>query len=458
MTQVDAVFRAARLPRWALSADWPTAKGVPSTADIAVSAGRVVSIEPHGAAPVGARAVGCVTHDLRGAPVLPCMVEAHAHLDKTFTIERLGAFEPGLLAAIDAMHLDRVHWTAPDVYARASQALQWAWEAGVNHVRTHVDWWEPNATPLAWPVLGELAQEWAGRVTLERVSLMPLHLFTDRATADKLADVVASSGQGARMGGFVHSHNWDAEALEHLLGAAEAFSLDVDLHVDEELNPAAQGLAATARVMRDLRFSGRVVCSHACALAAQPEAQALATLDAVAEVAITLVSLPITNLLLQDARTGRTPRLRGLTLVKEASARGIPVLIGSDNVQDAFCRVGSYDPVEAFASGVLVAQLDEPFDHWTQALCRADWLTRGPLAPPLQAGSDADFVIFDKAGVAGFPSRTQPRRVVRQGALLVGPSSDEYVGRSPEGMPPSLGRPGARAARRDGDEVMKDDA
>jgi cytosine deaminase len=41
---------------------------------------------------------------------LPGLVEPHAHLDKTYTIERCRPAEPGLLAAIRAMQ-DRRHWT-----------------------------------------------------------------------------------------------------------------------------------------------------------------------------------------------------------------------------------------------------------------------------------------------------------------------------------------------------------
>jgi cytosine deaminase len=203
-----------------------------------------------------------------------------------------------------------------------------------------------------------------------------------------------------------------------LLEAAAHFGLDVDLHMDEELNPAACGLATTAALVRQMNFAGHVVCGHNCALSAQDESQALATLDAVAQTNITLITLPMTNLLLQDAVTGRTPRLRGITMVKEAKARGIKMLMASDNVQDPFCHVGSYDPLEAFAAGVLAGQLEAPFDVWSESLCRADWLRGGPAAPPLQPGSAADMLIFKEANAWSFPSRTHERLVLRQGQVI----------------------------------------
>jgi cytosine deaminase len=318
------------------------------------------------------------------------------------------------------MMVDRRGWTEVDVRGRAGRALQWAFDAGVTHLRTHCDWWEPEAQPLAWSVLRELAHDWADRLTLERVSLIPLHLYADRDTALALAATVARSGPGALLGGFVHSTNWDPQALRHLFEAAERHRLNVDLHVDEELNPAACGLATTAALLQDMRFDGHVVCGHTCALAAQDEATALATLDAVAQAPITLVTLPITNLLLQDATTGRTPRQRGITLVKEARERGIPVLVASDNVQDPFCPVGSFDPLEALAAGVTAAQLDAPFDRWSESLCRSDWLRRGPAKLPLQRGDTADLLVFTAADAWGFPSRSQPRVVLRGGRVTSG--------------------------------------
>lgn len=406
-----------RLPRWLLPTDWPQPDGVPVLARLAIEAGRVQSVQPATQAP----APSTTTWDAAGTLALPGFVDAHTHLDKAFTLPRMKQVQPGLLGAIDAMLNDRVHWSPADVRERAARGLQWAWESGTTHLRTHVDWWEPDATPMAWPVMAELAQEWAGRVRLEQVSLIKLPLFEDADQAMRLAKQVKATGPHALLGGFVHSTNWSETALRNLLVAAQACDLDIDLHVDEELNAASVGLQTTARLLREIGYEGRVVCGHVCALAVQPEAQALATLDAVARAPITIVSLPATNLLLQDAVTGRTPRLRGITLVKEARERGIPVMFASDNVQDPFCRLGSFDPVEAMGTAALVAQLDEPFDTWSEALCRSDWLSRAPATVrPTLIGAPADLLLFTDADRHGWPSRSAKRVVLRDGHVTQG--------------------------------------
>ena len=412
-------LRHARLPRWLLGLGWPDHPqhaGFPALAKLVIEQGKVLQVTPETEAPQEPGA-----WNLGGALVLPSFVDAHVHLDKTFTGERAAPAVPGLLGAIEASMTDLSCWTPADIHTRAARGLQWAWDSGTTHLRTHVNWSDVGPTPMAWQVLTQLSHDWSDRLLLELVSLTRLDSFREAAAARHVARQVKASGPNAVMGGFVHSTNWSPVGLRHLFEAAQTTDLDVDLHVDEELNPNAQGLQATARVLRELGFEGRVVCGHVCALAAMPRDQALAILDEVARVPITLVSLPITNLLLQDATPAQTPRLRGITLVKEARARGIPLLFASDNVEDPFCATGSYDPLEAMWCAVSGAQLNNPFDHWSDTLCRRDFLSRSPRQTVTLVGAPADLVIFTHANATGWPSRSGPRVVLRTGVAQHAP-------------------------------------
>jgi len=124
MTRMPERLTQARLPRWSLPAAWPMQGAQPVLADLCLRDGRIDAITPH----TGTHADGW---NLHGAPVLPGLVEAHTHIDKAFTLPRLGALKPGLLAAIETMIADRQTWTVDDVHARASRCLQWAHQAGV---------------------------------------------------------------------------------------------------------------------------------------------------------------------------------------------------------------------------------------------------------------------------------------------------------------------------------------
>src|SRR5439155_22571239 len=105
--------------------------------------------------------------------------------------------------------------------------------------------------------------------------------------------------------------------LDRMLALADAHGLDVDLHCDESGDVGARALSHLARAVRRRCFAGRVVCGHCCSLAIQPPDVVAETLDLTAAPGISVVSLPMCNLYLQDRVPGRNPRLRGVTLLHE---------------------------------------------------------------------------------------------------------------------------------------------
>lgn len=397
-----------RLPAWALPASWPTQlNGTPLTADLTFTDGKIATIAPF--APLNH-----TLWDLGGALALPGLIEPHAHLDKTYTIERCRPKEPGLLAAIRAMHDDRRHWTQADIQRRASAALARAAANGVSHLRTHIDWFTSSA-PDAWYQIARLDQH---DISVERVALVPLELFADPVAAQTIAQAVADSGKGCLLGGFVHSSNWDPAAMENLLRSAARWQLDLDLHIDEELSDYPHGLAWLAERLDRHPFPGHICCSHGCALASGNEELAARILCQMATHGVTLIALPMTNLLLQDAVTGRTPRQRGITLLQEASACGVATLLGCDNVQDAFCPAGSYDPLDTLACGLFSAQLSDVFDRQSRLICDRAALTGAPEdATPFAIGNAASLVIFPGSDRVTWPLNSAARLVINHGRL-----------------------------------------
>ncbi|UHM93182.1 amidohydrolase family protein [Rahnella victoriana] len=397
----------ARLPAWLLPAGWPLQAGEPVTADLRFDAGIIASVTP-------AQPDQADLWNAHGALALPGLTEPHAHLDKTFTLHRSRPPKPGLLAAIETLHQDRQHWTADDLRQRAAKGMAWASANGVTHLRTHIDWFDV-VPPLAWRELADIDQP---GVTLERVALAPLSIFADEHAADRIARAVAESGKHCLLGGFIHSSNWDPTAMTHLMRSASRWQLNLDLHIDEELSPVAHGLSWLAHYLTENTFSGHICCSHGCALASGSEQQARDVLSVLAAQRVTLIALPMTNLLLQDAVTGRTPRQRGITLIKEAQTAGVPLLLGCDNVQDAFCPAGSYDPLDTLTCALFALQLDNVFDRQSRLICDVAALTgddQGGL--PLAPGSDASLVIFPGSDSLTWPLHSAARLVIHHGRL-----------------------------------------
>ena len=75
------------------------------------------------------------------------------------------------------------------------------------------------------------------------------------------------------------------------------------------------------------------------------------------------------NLYLQDRRhDGTTPRWRGVTLLHEMKARGIPVAVASDNTRDPFYAYGDLDMLEVYRMATRILHFDHPVGDWPQAV------------------------------------------------------------------------------------------
>ncbi len=314
-----------------------------------------------------------IARDCGGRLVIPRLAEAHCHLDKCHTVGRLGPVGGDLHAAIAAQASDKARWTANDLRDRAGRGLEELYLAGCGAVRTHVDWdrdaLEEGHAPLAWEVLGELAAAWRGRIVLQRAALIALDDLADRAAAETAARLIAESPGGV-FGVFLFDQAAKRERLRLAFDLAAAYGLMLDFHVDEGLCDGLDGLAAIADLATTTRFTRPIVCGHACSLANLDGAALRDTIERVSAAGIGVVSLPATNLYLQDRCDG-TPQRRGITRIRELAAAGVPLAIGSDNVQDAFCPLGSHDPLAALGLAALAAQLDPPYGAWLPAVTTA---------------------------------------------------------------------------------------
>src|SRR5262245_55931285 len=403
--------------------------------DVAIRDARVAAV----LAPSGAPAVeGDV--DLRGAQVWPCMIDAHTHLDKGHTWERApnpdGTFSGAIRTVID----DRAaHWSAEDVRRRMDFGLRCSFAHGTRAIRTHLDSAEPQAA-ISWPVFEVLRKEWAGRIELQAVSLVPLQVFGGPEGEALAARVAAANGVVGAVG-YV-SPEIDT-LLDRMLALASAYGLDVDLHCDESGDVGARALAHLARAVRRRRFAGRVVCGHCCSLAVQAPEVVAETLDLVVEAGISVISLPMCNLYLQDRVPGRTPRWRGVTLLHELAARGVRVAVASDNCRDAFHGYGDHDMLEVYREATRICHLDRPFGEWPRAVATtpADLMGLTGVGR-IEPGLPADLVLFEGRSWSELLSRPQADRVVLRNGRAIERRLPDY--RELDDLVAPLEVPGAR--------------
>ncbi len=388
--------------------------------DIRVEDGRVRAVAPVGTAPKCGPGVA-----MEGGQVWPGLVDLHTHLDKGHIWPRAENPDGTFQGAIQANVADRTaNWTAADIEARFEFGLRCSLVHGTTAIRTHLDGGGP-VTERTWDVFAELRTRWAGRIELQASAMsQPMH-FLPGGDGPGLAAVVERH-RGV-LGCVTYMHPELDTALETLFALAEAHGLALDLHVDETADPAADSLRRIAEIKIRRRFEGSVNVGHCCSLARQDDDTILRTLDLVAKAGLSVVSLPMCNMYLQDRAGGRTPRWRGVTLLHEMKARGTAVSVASDNCRDPFYGYGDHDLVEVYREATRILHLDRPFADWPTVVAGTPAAVMGVADRHgrIGEGRTADLILFRSRHFSELLSRPQSDRVVlRAGRPLTDPLPD----------------------------------
>ncbi len=352
--------------------------------------------------------------DLRGGLILPCFVDMHTHLDKGHIWERSPNPDGTFARAIDSARADaQKNWNADDVYQRMEFGLKCSYAHGTKAIRTHIDATGEQGT-VSLGVFEALQAEWGARLVLQAVSLVSLDYFLT-PEGEKLASRIAQIG--GILGGVAYMNPDLDKQLDRVFSLAQEHGLNLDFHTDENDDPESTTLRQVAKTAIRHQFSGQIICGHCCSLAVQPPDLVTETLELLKAANIGIVSLPMCNLYLQDRQSGRTPRWRGVTLLHELKAAGIPVAVASDNCRDPFYAFGDHDVLEVFNMAVRIAHLDMPYGDWPCAVTKTPADLMGlPNSGRIGVGLPADLILFEARNFSELLSRSQrDRTVVRQG-------------------------------------------
>ena len=395
--------------------------------DILIDNGEVAGLHPAGS-PLPADAA---IHDLDGGIVLPAFVDLHTHLDKGHIWPRVQNPDGTWLGALLSVQGDREHkWAAADVERRMDFALRCAWAHGTAAIRTHLDSAPPQHA-ITWELFERVRERWAGRIELQAVSIVGPDELLNPASLDAVAKQVKASG--GILGGSVAVHPDSRKAMLRVVEKAGALGLDLDLHCDETGETESSALRHLADAVIETGYRGRVLAGHCCVLAVQDEKTAMATIERVAEAGIAVVSLPICNMYLQDRSTGaspRTPHWRGVTLLRELRAAGVPVAIASDNTRDPFYAYGDLDCVEVFREGARIIHFDHPQSgawEWVRTVGAEAAVIGGfGYEAEIAVGVPADLVLFRARNWTELLARPQSDRIVLRDGRAIDTTLPDY--------------------------------
>jgi cytosine/creatinine deaminase len=318
MSAIDLVLREARI-----------AGSEQRVVDIGIRDGRIVAIEQN-------LVCDALVRNLGGRLVVPGFVETHIHLDKSCISERTNIRHGTLAEALAETTAAKRGFTEDDIYARASRTLVKAISQGTTRLRTHVEI-DPRIGFKGFNAIRKLQQDYAWAVDLEICVFPQEGLLNDPGCEDLL---IAACRDGADLiGGCPYVDSDPHGHIARIFAIAKQFDLDIDLHLDFDLDPSWMHLDEVLRQTQRMGWGGRVAVGHATKLSAI-DTQALAAIARrLAEVGVAVTVIPATDLFLMGRdHDHNVPR--GVTPAHRLVAHGVTCSLATNNVLNPFTPFG----------------------------------------------------------------------------------------------------------------------
>lgn len=292
-------------------------------ADILVRDGRIAEIGPELAAEAAE------TVDLAGALVLPGLVDAHCHLDKTMFG---GPWVPNtggrtLAGRIANGEGRREELGLPSV-DYASNLLAAMVSGGTAHVRSHIDV-DPEVGLRGVEAVRAAAARHAHRVEVQLVAFPQGGLLTRPGTAKLLEAALA---EGVEVIGGLDPAGYDGDPtgqLDVIFGLAEKYGSGIDIHLHDRGALGAWQFELIAARTRATGLAGRVTISHAYAMGELAPDEQRRIAESLAEAGVSMITCAV----------GDAP----VVPVRVMRAAGAGLAFGNDGIRDLWTPYGDGD-------------------------------------------------------------------------------------------------------------------
>lgn len=372
--KVDLVLRNARV------------HGFDDLIDIAVTDGIVTALEPK----IVCEAVS--EKDLGGKMAFAGFVDSHVHLDKACILDRCSICAGTLQEAVRETAVAKSGFTEDDVYARAASVVEKAILHGTNKMRTFVEV-DPRAGLRSFNAICRIKADYAFALDIQICAFAQDGLTQEPETL-ALLDRALSDGADL-VGGCPYT---DPDPVQHIgliFDMAEKHGVDVDFHLDFDLDPTASNLPAVISETVARGYQGRVAVGHMTKLSAMPRDQLQQLISDLHAAGIALVTLPSTDLFLMGREHDHNVP-RGVAPAHLFAQAGVTAAIATNNVLNPFTPYGDASlsrMANLYANVMQLSREDElntVFSMVSDAPARILQLPYG-----LKLGGPADIVALD---------------------------------------------------------------
>jgi cytosine/creatinine deaminase len=352
---------------------------------IGIKDGRIAALAP-------ALQVAALEIELGGHLVLPGFVDSHIHLDKACLLDRCGHVGGDLQSAIYTVSDMKKGFTVEDIYARGSRVIEMAITNGTTHMRTHVEL-DSRIGLRGFEAVTALRKDYAWALDLS-ICVFPQEGMTQEPETEGLLRAALEQGADV-LGGCPYTDKSPTRQITGLFWLAKHFDVDLDFHLDFDLDTSWRHLDLVCRQALAMNFEGRVTVGHVTKLSALTPEKFEEAAEMLVDAGVAVTVLPATDLYLMGRQlTSNVPR--GLTPAHKLLEHGVTCSIATNNVLNPFTPFGDASLLRMANLYAVAAQV-RPEDF---ADC-VDMVTTLPARMlklkdyGLSVGDKADLVVLD---------------------------------------------------------------